>query len=215
MNGVICQAKEFRLHPETTKEPPGFLYPGSYIFTCLIWEELWQQSEGSVEGEEAFRVSLVAQASDDEGWTKARIMVIEKGQNQETFNRSLAWATGCLVEKWLLRGGGRAAENNDLCFGHIVFKGSGHHQGGVCHQLVNCSLEFREGQGPSPRAQCSSHSALLSRLSSCQPHSCLPYSLWFQHDWLLSFFSPKLPGGKDLHCFASAVSSEPSPVPGT
>lgn len=105
MKGVICQAKEFRFHPETTKEPPGFLHLGSYIFTCLFWEELWQQSEGGVGGEEAVRVSPAAQASDDEGWTKLRIMVIEKEQIQEMFNRFLAWATGCLVEQWLLREG--------------------------------------------------------------------------------------------------------------
>ena len=72
----ICQTKEFRFHPETTKEPPGFLHLGSYIFTCLFWEELWQQSEGGVGGEKAVRVSPAAQASDDEVWNKPRIMVI-------------------------------------------------------------------------------------------------------------------------------------------
>lgn len=105
MKGVICQAKEFRFHPETKKEPPGFLHLGSYIFTCLFWEELWQQYEEGIGGEETVRVSPATQASDDEGWTKPRIMVIEKGQIQETFNISLAWATGCLVEQWLLREG--------------------------------------------------------------------------------------------------------------
>ena len=68
-------------------------------------------------------------------------MATEKGQIQEMFNRSLAWATGCLVVQWLLgeEEGDLAGKSNDFCFGHIVFRGSGNHQGGVCHQLVNWS----------------------------------------------------------------------------
>lgn len=94
VKGVICQAKEFRLHPETKKEPWGFLHCRSCTITCLFWEALRQQPEG--EGAEAeagqLGASPTAQASDDEGGTKAKVTALARGQTQETFNRSLALA---------------------------------------------------------------------------------------------------------------------------
>lgn len=115
--------------------------------------------------------SPTTQASDDEDWTKARVMTLERGQIQEIFNRSLVWAPGFWVVQCLAREeeGSLAGESNDFCLRHFALGGLRTTQACLCSQLANCrsgAPERGRDHLMSFPCHCFSHTFLLSLLKS-------------------------------------------------